>query len=585
MLVELHVLIASLGFYALARSFRVTRIAAVIAAVTFAYTGAVFSRATGQTAIFFGLALVPWAVFFAHRYLETARTWLAAGAGLAIGLGVLAGHFEPPYHAALIVGLFYVLTTRTRRATLKDEVRMRAKGIAVTALVATIVASPQLAYTLPYLGRAYRFTGAARPIPPGGEVSYREFSDDYSGGPESFLSLIDPQRYTVPDGNELFIGLAALGILVAGGLALGGQMRERAGPYAAPLVSVAVVGALAILGPWTPFPHLLYVLPFVAEVRELARYSIMIQLVLCLGLAFALHAIVERRKLGRAPLDGKHAVLIGAVGCFISIDGIYLLAYHAPGSNGWFGVQMVLGGLALLLLAAGTRLPRQPVVASLGLLVVAGSLQNGTRTLGHTSSALYPSNYFARIPAITYAERACAHHRTLVLEEALPSNVGDVFPALQTQNGYGATMDASLYDFISASSSTSPEQTRLLDLRCVITRRPVTIPGYRLGFRDLAHGVIVYVDDDTSPINTEELQPVSARILTQGDLNLRYQVTLARPMTLVLSAITYPGWRLRVNGRPVANRSFDVAHVPVFPELTLGRGTYRLDYSWSGWPW
>jgi hypothetical protein len=66
-LIVVHLLIGSAGMYALARSFGVRRPAAVITGVVFAYTGAVFSRATGQTAIFFGLTLVPWAVFFSHR--------------------------------------------------------------------------------------------------------------------------------------------------------------------------------------------------------------------------------------------------------------------------------------------------------------------------------------------------------------------------------------------------------------------------------------------------------------------------------------------------------------------------------------
>jgi hypothetical protein len=96
-LVVLHLLIASVGFYALGRSFRISRLPALIAAVVFSYTGVVFARTVGQTAIFFGLSLVPWAIFFAHRQVETGRLRFAASSGAAIGLGVLAGHLQPPF--------------------------------------------------------------------------------------------------------------------------------------------------------------------------------------------------------------------------------------------------------------------------------------------------------------------------------------------------------------------------------------------------------------------------------------------------------------------------------------------------------
>jgi len=584
LLVVTHLLLASIGFYALARSFRVRRLPAVIAAVVFAYTGVVFARTTGQTAIFFGLALVPWAVFFAHRHLETGQLRFAVGTGVAIGMGVLAGHFQPPFHAVLLVGLLYAFTAFRPRQSRRAELRLRVGGLVTTFALAALVALPQLAYTFPYLSRAYRFVGSGPPVPPGGSVSFATFSELYSGGPESFLSLLDPQRFPVPDGNELFLGLAALAVLVAGGIAVRGSIRAQMGRYRTPLTACVLVGALAMIGPWTFFPRVLYVLPLVAEVRELARYSIMLHLVLCLLLAFALQAISLDWFRQGTGCGRRRGQIAAAVGGFLAIDGIYLVVDHAPGSSSWFGIQMLLGGLALLVLAAGARTSRVPLVALLGLLIVGASLENGTRTLGYTSSALYPPHYYARTPAITYAEHACAGHRTLVLEEALPTNVGDVFRGLQTQNGYGATLYAPYFEFISSSSWTSPEQTRLLDLRCIVTRSPLSLSGYRLGFRDTARGVTVYVDDDTSPLNTPQLQPIQATVLKEADRRLLYAVDLARATTVVVSAIVYPGWHLQVDGHRVNAGSFRVGTVPVFPEVTLGPGRHTLEYSWSGWP-
>ena len=585
LLVVVHLLIASTGFYALARSFRVGRLAAVVAAVVFAYTGVVFARTVAQTAIFFGLALVPWAVFFTHRQLESGRLRFAAGAGVAIGLAVLAGHFEPPFHAALLVLAFYALTPALPGAQRRATMRARGKGILVTFAAAGVVALPQLLYTLPYLGRAYRFTGPGPPTPPGGSVSFQAFSEAFSAEPASVLDMLDPQRYPVTDSNELFIGLAALVALAVGVVVSRGVIRACVGRYRAPLIACALVGALAMLGAWTPFPRLLYALPLVAQVRELGRYSIMVQLVLCLLLAFSLQALCERGGL-RSPESRRGGGRIAAVlGAFVIVDGVYLLGNVAPGSTSWFGVQVLLAGLALAVLALSAWRPRIPVMAMLAALIVVASLHNGSRVLGSTSSPLYPQRYFARSAALSFAEGACAGHRTLVLDEALPRNIGDVFPRLRTVGGYGATLHVPFLDFIARGSPTEPQQTRLLDIRCIIATTPVSVAGYTQRFAEPgAAGKRVYVDPSVSALNTPQLQPVPAQVLTEEDRRVRYAVASARGLTVVISAIVYPGWNVKVDGLAVKSQSYRLGGEAIFPEVTLSPGRHVVEYSWSGWP-
>jgi hypothetical protein len=280
----------------------------------------------------------------------------------------------------------------------------------------------------------------------------------------------------------------------------------------------------------------------------------------------------------------------------VVINGIYLVINHVPGidalvvithvpgGDAWFGVQMLLGGLALLVLGVGDRLPRAHVVAALAALIVVASLHNGIRVLGHTSSQFYPSRLFARTAAITYAEAACRGHRTLLLDDALPRNVGDVFRRLRTQNGYGATLHEPFFAFTTAGSWTSPEQTRLLDLRCILARKPLDVPGYTARFHDIATGVTVYVDDRTSPVNTPDLKPIPVTVLESSDRHLRYAVDLTRPETVVISAIAYPGWRLQVDGRAVKTDYFRSGKAPIFPQVSLRAGRHTLDYRWSGWP-
>lgn len=583
MLVVFQFLVGSVGFYALARSFGVSRWPAAIAGIVFVYTGPVDGRATGQTAIFFGLTLVPWALFFAHRQLETTRLRFAVGAGAAIGLAVLAGHFQPPFHAALMVAIFYLLAGPRTGRSRRDELAPRLKGAATTAAVAALVAAPQLAYSLPYLNRAYRFVGAGPPIPPGGSVSFYIFSHLYTGGPDSVLSLLDPQQYPIADGNSLYMGLTALAVLIVGGLAFSSAVRARMGRYRWALIAIALIGILAVLGPWTIFPAILYQLPLVTEVRELGRYSIMIEVVLCLLLAFALEEIRARWATSSQATGKRWVRVLSVLGAAAAVDGIYLIFREPPGGGHWFGIQLLLGGVTLLVLAFGARLRSGWLIGALGALILISSLDNVSLTTDSTSSPLYPTHYYARTPAITYAEHACASGRTLVLYSALPVNVGDVFRGLHTQNGYGATLQVPYFDFLSASSWTSTEQTKLLDLRCIATRQPLALPGYRLAYRDRT-GVEIYVNYDTSPLNTPALQPVFASNLSRGDRDLRYRFYLSRPTTVIVSALVYPGWKLEVDGRPAKASSYRVDGVPVFPEVSLGAGVHTLRYSWSGWP-
>ena len=116
-----------------------------------------------------------------------------------------------------------------------------------------------------------------------------------------------------------------------------------------------------------------------------------------------------------------------------------------------------------------------------------------------------------------------------------------------------------------------------------MTHQPLTLAGYRLAYRD-SSGVLIYLNLDTSALNTVGLQPVPAENLSRGDRHLRYRFYVSRPTTLIVSALVYPGWKLSVDERRPPTGAFRVRGVAVFPEVTVGPGAHTLDYSWSGWP-
>ena len=99
LLVVFHFFLASLGMYLLAREWELSQIASLGAAIVFAYSGAVAFRAEAQICIFYGLALLPFVIFFLARYARTSRpltSWLREYSwGCRFWLATCSRHFTP----------------------------------------------------------------------------------------------------------------------------------------------------------------------------------------------------------------------------------------------------------------------------------------------------------------------------------------------------------------------------------------------------------------------------------------------------------------------------------------------------------
>lgn len=580
-LVVLHTAIASVGFALVVRQLRMGVPVAFAAGIVYAFSGPVFARSLAQTAIFFGLALLPWAVLFAVRYVQRGRLRAAVASGAFLGLSILAGHFQPALHGTMAVTLL-VLLARPEHAMLSWQRRFA--GLIGIAAGLVVVALPQIVYSLPYLAQAYRFTSEPHPTAPGEKISFEAFVRDYAGGPDAALSLLNPQAYDVPDANTLFIGIAGLAaVLIALALVRRRALAALRG-YGWAIAGIGLLGALAMLGNWTPFPRVLHSLPLLAQVRELGRYSILVHFALVLALASALQGLLV--VLARTGHDERrHAasrVLLG-IGGLLTVNTLYLLVDGAPPLTDWFALQVGIAAIAVLLIAVGLRGPSRGTRWGLGAAIGAGGLLASSWAVPSTSSPLYPPRNYARTPVISALERSCAGHRTLVNDTAIPRNTADVFRKLRTHNGFGATMHEPFYDFI-IGAPLDPEQSNLLDLRCIVAKETPPPAGYTPVFQDVSTGVTVYRDPTTSPLNTPDAKPIPARILLDADRVRRFEVELPARTTVVVSSIIYPGWSLRVNGRDVDFDAYELGDTDIFPMVTLPAGRHTLEWAWSGSP-
>jgi len=100
-LLIIHVFMASLFTYALARYLGLGVLPSLVSGVAFAFGGVVIDRIQAQTNIFLGLVWLPLALLCLEAGINKRSVALSAGSGLSLALALLAGHIEPPYHIAI----------------------------------------------------------------------------------------------------------------------------------------------------------------------------------------------------------------------------------------------------------------------------------------------------------------------------------------------------------------------------------------------------------------------------------------------------------------------------------------------------
>jgi len=108
--IALHVALAAVGSYTLARTWQASRFAAALAAIAYAYGGNVVFQYC-NVVFLVGAAWLPLAALAMDRMIRL-RSWRAAVLlGAVLALMVLGGDPQAAYHGLLISGLYAVLVT------------------------------------------------------------------------------------------------------------------------------------------------------------------------------------------------------------------------------------------------------------------------------------------------------------------------------------------------------------------------------------------------------------------------------------------------------------------------------------------
>lgn len=583
-LVAVHFALAAFGSYLLLKQLGAEKWAAFLAGITFAFSGGMAFRSISQTAIFFGLSLLPLALFFfVKAYGEVKKRWLWLGlAGAFLGLIILSGHIAPFYFALLSMGIFALVWLWGRRASwagFARELLKVTKDFAVVLTMCVLVALPQIWVSTQYLGDSYRIQATGY-LSADEKIDYGHFAKSFSLEIHEFINLVDPVTYQIRDGNSIFIGLATLGFIAVAVFAA--RVRFKESPlwkrHRAFAIWLLIIGGVAMIGYATWFAVVLYGLPFVYQVRQLGRYGVLFDLALIVILAVSLPAVAK------LTLSKRQKLWLIGVGGFLLINAVYLFALRNYIFNMHLALQTGLLALGLLMVALvhSARYRRLLITA----LVLVTALVNTIWFLPAIKADTKTAKSYALAPAlVAVLEQTNGQYRVETQEDALPVNAGNVYQ-FQSTWGYGATVYVPYYDF-THKANLDPEFVKdILGVQLVAQKQGPT-SGQGIAYSDQASGIYVvrrptalpkfFVGDEQGSADRAAYRPLAVMTEAYKDQYQRYSVTTDMAVMATVSEIAYPGWVAKVDGKPVDISTYNVAGYPLLKSLPLPAGTHTVE--------
>lgn len=591
----LHVMIAFVGTFALARTLRVGPAAACAAGLAYALGGFFGYRAWAQLGIFLGTAWIP--LIILGLFLAVSRRDFRWGAlsGVAVAMSILAGHFEPAFHAALILAVAVPFATLFR--TMPDRaplgLRLGALYSLSTLVVAVSTSAVQLLPTFEYQARAVRWVGVGTPIPANTGTPFAVILINPTVQPGDvfsfFFNVVDR-----PVDTSLYLGCAVFLLAAIAVVAWNHPSR--------PLwLVVMALGILAAFADRTPVLWLLEHIPLADRIREPGRYMLLPHLALSLLAAGGLEVAVSKAR-SRLVAVAMGAGVVAVIG--LALAGRWLFPSSVTFGAATVGVASALAvaaviGVAQLRLVSGPAFLRRWSlrVAPLAVLAIVGLEVGGTwadsvpatpgfdGVVNREVGQLYGGDLPRRVRATLASESGL--YRMEVIDTKLPRNWGEAV-GVGSVWGYSATAPTLLWKLRSDLGARPGDVgPRLLGVRIFVSATDLpratlleTIEGQRVyedpsalpffwfpsalqpvddgaaGLRALAAPGFRLGSTAVVPSPAPPLDPVaqggalvSVDRYEPGSISLR--VSCQAQCVLATSEAFYPGWTATANGRPI----------------------------------
>ncbi|HTC00459.1 MAG TPA: hypothetical protein VK705_07235 [Ferruginibacter sp.] len=568
LLVLFHFCIAAVGIYFICRQWKISYLASILGGLLFAATGCLIGRANGQTAIFFGLTLLPYSFLFAIKYLDTKNKINLLLIGFFLGMQILAGHIQPFFHTALLTFSYIAYVIFSRNISFINKRKEFAIVCLIIISVTVVVSSPQLYTGFKYMGHAYRWVSAENPVSPGGKVPFKTYSERFSLTPTQFFNIIDRRDFPVDDGNDLFIGLIpVLLILIIIYTSFRKKIFSTFDENKKIFYWIMLVSIVIMLGQYTYLPYILYELPFVNTIRELGRYVILLHFCNAILMAFGFEYVLSK-SYNFTPFKKKILITILAIG-FLEI--IYLLLVHPsliPTEIIWHLFFLAIIFAFIIFLRNNSLIKYAAFIC----VLLAIKISSGY-SINAVDSSSYPPAFFKKNKIIEYLEPKYGDGRVLLESDKIPENIGDVYK-IQTKMGHSATMNKPYFDFIAQDWNRNSEVNDLLNIKYVISKDSINLP--------------LIMRDDNLQLNLYERPTAYSRLFLKSatnktikntptaftytkicysDLYQKYEVNVASSDTLVFSENYYDGWKIFLDSKRV-----DILQPSINNELPLLMG-------------
>lgn len=629
--VVLHFFLASLFTYLLARHWGFTRFASIAAGITFAYSGSMSLRYFAQITVFTASVWIP-AVFLCYsKALRCSRMservlWTNLG-GLALAMGLLAGHHQPVLYCGMALGISVVLVAISSTVALGDNNEtLPSRKVVLLSFVclctfAFLYSSLQLLPSLQYARYAYRWVGLPGPITGTQDAPYSVAGTMYALSPQNIVLMLFP--FAGGAETNPYFGILPLFFVIFSWT----RIRRSATCRLCWLLGITFL--VISLGAYTPIHGLLYYLvPGFAKAREAGRALVLMHFCFAVLVAIGSDALLVPDS--QLVLGDKRIIDIfsGASALtFVVIVIFYVRASslkEATQSYDWLFIPSLLmlmtAALALCRLHELVQLQHLKVAAVVILLLDFHALLGTTikpKSDFNQGGIYEPTQWYRPDKVVGFLQSQRGTFR-INADQPYPRSLGEV-THLETVNGYGATQHKNFADLMTLGA----RATDLLNVRYAVTQGALPFPqvfqqgkikvyenpGY-LPRVWLTNNMLEVQDDDQvlSALKQQSLDlrtvavvrgPVTAAMakLQRGSSN-KLQTTADPGYTrngpnqfsigaevkqagmLVVSETWYPGWHAFVNGTEERIWQVDRSLMGIY--VTPGTNTiqfyFRPDY-------